>query len=254
MRGHTNIMAEHFLLGAVRAGARVQNIQLTTKQITPCNGCYSCFYKTPGRCPFDDDMPELINKFIHSDIVIFATPIYMDNVTSMMKIFIERLLPILEPHYQKAPDGCYRRASRLKKCPGFIVLSSCAMPERSNFQVMQTFFRRLARTMHTQIDAEIYCTASGLLLLSNQELRFRNVVNKYKQLLITAGSEFAKTGSVSSETAEKLRAPTIDADQYVSYANAMWDTILPVRVTSPVQKLHLTESALAFWTRMGGNN
>jgi len=88
-----------------------------TKEIKPCNRCGLCFFKTPGTCELKDDMSSLISKFMASDFVVFATPVYIDNVTALMKRFIDRLLPILEPHYEKDSFGEYRRRNDLNNIP-----------------------------------------------------------------------------------------------------------------------------------------
>jgi multimeric flavodoxin WrbA len=38
-------------------------------------------------------MKELMLKFINSDLVVMAIPVYVDNVTAIMKMFLERLVP-----------------------------------------------------------------------------------------------------------------------------------------------------------------
>ncbi len=224
--GHTNIMMLEFVLGAVAAGAKIKTIQLVTKKIQPCYKCGVCFYKTPGQCYLKDDMAEMIKLFMASDIVIFATPVYIDNVTALMKTFIDRLMPILEPHYEKDTLGQYRRCRRFKKYPKFVVIASCAMPEQANFQPLLMFFQRMARTMYTEVVGQICLGAAGILRLSREELRFRPAVSQYKKLLQTAGKELVQTGKISPETEENLKKPIIDADIYAQYANNMWDLML----------------------------
>lgn len=169
-KGHTHIMAEEFGQGIVQAGAKFQNFFLIGRKIQPCIECGTCFFETPGKCKLKDDMSELISSFLDSDIVVFATPVFIDNVTALMKTFIDRLMPVLEPYYEKDSNGEYRRRGRYKKYPKFAVISSCAMPEQSNFDVLRLFFRRMARTMHTEVVGEIYLSAAGLMLLSEKEL------------------------------------------------------------------------------------
>ena len=225
--GHSYIMTEEFLAGADKAGAETKNILLVKKEIKPCQGCGICFYKTPGKCVLKDDMSGLTKEFMDSDVAVLVTPLYIDNVTVLMKLFIERLMPILEPRYERDSNGECRRRKRFKKYPKLVTICSCALPEQSHFQVLQLFFRRMARTFHTQIVGEVYRSASGLLLLSKEELRFRPVVEEYKKLLQATGEEFVKTGKISEETTEKLREPIIDVDDYIEYANRMWNQMLP---------------------------
>jgi multimeric flavodoxin WrbA len=48
-------------------------------------------------CIHKDDMTgELFPKFIDSDLVVYASPLYHFTVNATMKAFIERTLPILQ--------------------------------------------------------------------------------------------------------------------------------------------------------------
>lgn len=49
-QGNTYILQEAFMRGAVSAGARVEEVFLKSKKISPCIGCMSCWIKTPGKC------------------------------------------------------------------------------------------------------------------------------------------------------------------------------------------------------------
>lgn len=242
--GHTYLMTEAFLSGASQAGAKTQQIQLVEKDINACIGCGVCFYKTPGKCIFKDDMQGLIHKFLTSDVVIFATPLYMDNVTTRMKTFMDRLMPILEPHYEKTQDGLYRRGIRFDKHPKFVVISASALPEQNQFDVLRLFFKKFAMTMHTEIAGEIYCPNAGLLLLSKTDMRFAAVVHEYTQLLRQAGKEFTASGRISEDIEDRLQVPLIDPDEYVKYANELWNMILPKRtfLGIPVSALDKTQS------------
>jgi len=224
--GHTHMMTRDFAIGAVQAGARVRVVQLVNKKILPCNECGVCFYKTPGKCSIKDDMSNLIKKFMSSDVVIFATPVYIDNVSALMKIFIDRLLPVLEPYYEKDIFGKYRRRKRYDKYPKFLVISSCAMPDQNNFQVISLFFKRMARTMYTEICGEIYRSTAGVLLLSKQDIKFKPMVNKYRELLQETGRRFAKTGKIEPQMAARLDQPLVNTQEYVEYANKMWNQLL----------------------------
>ncbi|GAG64044.1 unnamed protein product, partial [marine sediment metagenome] len=73
-------MVKEFSKGVKEAGGVIENIFLIKKEIKPCLGCFDCWFKTPGKCIIEDDMDELLSKFLSSDIVVFATPIYIDNL------------------------------------------------------------------------------------------------------------------------------------------------------------------------------
>lgn len=65
-------------------------ILLKDLQISDCKACEkSC----RDWCLINDDIQEIHKKLENADIIIFGSPAYFDNVTSLMKKFIDRCLP-----------------------------------------------------------------------------------------------------------------------------------------------------------------
>jgi len=221
-RGNTNVIVEEFLKGAVKAGAEVENIFLVKKHIEHCLGCSNCWVKTPGRCIINDDMKELLEKFISSDIVGFATPIYFDSVTGIMKNFIDRLIPLVDPHFKKDERGMSRHLKRFEKYPKFLVISNCGFPEWSRFQVIHLLFKKIAISMHTEVIAEIYRNSGELLKAPG----FKQIISEYKRVVRKAGEELATNLKLSRETLLELKKPIISDDQYIRLANHNWDRLL----------------------------
>lgn len=73
-------------------GQDYELILLKDKNIKPCNACGGC-YKT-HKCILKDDMQEIYQKLLNADIIVLGSPTYFDNVTAMMKAFIDRCLPL----------------------------------------------------------------------------------------------------------------------------------------------------------------
>jgi multimeric flavodoxin WrbA len=216
-------MLEEFLKGVKDAGAKSENIFLVKKKIKPCLGCFDCWYKTPGKCIIEDDMDELLSKFLSSDIVVFATPIYIDNLTGIMKNFMDRLIPIIDPRFERDEIGECRHKKRFEKYPKIVVISNCGYPEQSHFQVLRLLFKRVARNFHSKIIAEIYRGGGWLLKTS---LVTESFILKYKKLLRKAGREIVENLKLSEETVSKLANPIVSVDEFIEFANKGCDKLL----------------------------
>ena len=223
--GNTHIMVEEFLNGAKEGGAEIENIFLVKKEIKRCLGCFKCWTTTPGKCIIKDDMAELLSKFISSDIVVFATPLYVDNVTGIMKNFMDRLVPLADPHFEKDKGGECRHLKRFEKSPArIVVISNCGFHEQSHFQVLKLLFKRIARNMGAEVIAGIY--RGGGELLRDPPLILKPLIWKYKRLLRKAGREVAGNLKLSEEAVSQLSEPIISDDQYIKGANEHWDKLL----------------------------
>jgi multimeric flavodoxin WrbA len=223
--GNTDLMVTELLAGAAEAGAEVENIFLIGKKIGLCRGCFHCWTKTPGACVIPDDMAELLPKFLASDIVVFATPLYVDNVSGLTKLFMDRLIPAVDPRMERDEDGESRHCKRQAKYPKIAVLSNCGFPEQSHFHVLSLLFRRIARNIHSEVVAEIY-RGEGEMLRS-APLAVRPLIWRYNQLLRRAGRELAEVSRLSPETAEKLGRPIVPARLYSLAANRHWQAESP---------------------------
>jgi multimeric flavodoxin WrbA len=192
-------IASEFLEGARQAGAEVENIFLAEKKIGYCRACLSCWIKTPGRCIQKDDMAELLEKLVRSDVAVFATPLYADNVSGMLKTFIDRMIPSLEP-YVKQVNGETLHLKRYEKYPRIVVISNNAFPEQTHFQTLRLYFRRLARNP-----------------------MLKPAIQSYKKLLRKAGEELVLQGRISDETTKRLEKPLMPPAQFLKAMNRYFE-------------------------------
>jgi multimeric flavodoxin WrbA len=204
-------MVENFLAGAEDAGAETENIILADRKIGHCTGCFACWLKTPGKCIIKDDMEELLEKF-SADIIVFATPLYVDNVTGIMKDFMDRMIPRLEPYIGKDENGECKHPVRTGHMPGFILISNCGFTGIEHFQVLKLLIRRVARNAGSKILAEIYRDGGGIL--ASSMLVLKPFLMHYRKLLRKAGYELVTDGRISEKTQSKLEKPIIPPEQY----------------------------------------
>jgi multimeric flavodoxin WrbA len=206
----TNIIVQKFLEGAKAAGAEVDNIFLIHKNINHCSGCFSCWFKTPGQCVFNDDMKGLLEKYMSSDIICFATPVYTWNMTAALKNFVDRLIPLRCPVVTQS-DGNYDMKVRNAKFPDAIVISNCGFPGENNFETIKGVFKSCNPKL------EIYRNSGKLLTTNNVEIKA--TVDEYLNYVKEAGFEIVKSSKVSENTKAKLQMEFIRPEEYVKMMN-----------------------------------
>ena len=78
---------------AKETGLEVSYEQITGRQIRSdyCLSCCNCFKK--GICPLDerDDMAMLKEKILQSDILFFGSPVYLSDLSGIMKNVLDRI-------------------------------------------------------------------------------------------------------------------------------------------------------------------
>ncbi len=104
-RSNTQYIADYFLEGAREAGARTEVEYLYGKKMQYCQGEFHCFEKTPGKCMYDkkDEVQALWEKAVTFDLILIGSGVYASFLSGKTKTFLERVLPLLDPHLEK--DG-----------------------------------------------------------------------------------------------------------------------------------------------------
>jgi multimeric flavodoxin WrbA/putative sterol carrier protein len=219
---NTETLLQEFLKGARSQGAETETIYLKEKEIHSCVGCYTCWTKTPGVCVFKDDMPALLEKVKQCNIIVYATPLYIFNVTSLLKAFQERLLPILDPHLVKKGET-YSHSSRGEWNLKMVLISNCGFPEVSHFDGLRHVFRKLEQVGHIPLVGELLMPAGELL---KQKGFLGDKIQVVLQAAYQAGIEVVRDGKVSKETEAEIQKPLIAPDEMAEMANLYLDSQL----------------------------
>ena len=227
MRGKHSIthkMITAVFEGAQQAGAEVEECLLVKHKIKHCTACMACWVKTPGVCRQKDDMTELLQKYRNADIAIIASPLYVDHVTGLMKAFLDRLIPTVDPHFALDENGESGHVDNGEPRPGFVMMSNCGYPEQSHFEILRLWVRRVARNMNGHLVAEIYRGGGGLLGVDNPMVQ--PIVDGYLDLLRTAGEEIVKNQGISDDTQEALERQLVPTELYIDQTNKLWDRVI----------------------------
>lgn len=220
---NTHSMVSAFLQGAQAAGAETLQIMLADKEVKHCQGCFSCWLHTPGRCVLQDDMADILSLCEGANILVLATPLYVDNISGMLKDFVDRMIMKGNPHFQKDPQGeCRHLKNSDRPSPRLVMMANCGFPERSHFQVISHWITRMALNMHTEVLGEFYVAQGSLLSQASQY----SSVAAYLHGLENAGRQLALGQTVAADTKQLLEQDFVSDDVYIQSANSYFDAVL----------------------------
>ena len=200
----TELMMNALVEGMRSAGAEVEIVHLRKRDIKNCLGCFKCWSdETPGVCAQKDDMTnDLYPKFIDSDLVVLATPLYHFTVNATMKAFIERTLPIAKRDIRQHEGRSYHP---LRVDPPAVVMVSVAgFAEDSVFDQLSLYVNFLYKNT---LIAEIYRPAAETMVFPDFKEKLRSIL----QATQDAGQELVRSQKVSPETMARIKQPLIDS-------------------------------------------
>lgn len=227
-RGNTSQLVDLFLEGVISVFPTIEinKVELYKKDIKHCLGCFSCWTKTPGKCVIKDDMENLIEEYLSSDLIIWATPVYHYGMTSILKNFIERTLLINQPFIEKE-NKTFSHPLRFENIreKSNILISNCGFPSFDNFDLLEKSFEKI---LHNPLDEKIFCVMGELLSVKE----ISPMLKRYRSYVVKAGEEFAKENKISSKTSNVLNKTLIPTPLFLKMANHSWNK----KLASVVQK------------------
>ncbi len=138
---------------------KINIIRLRDLDIRYCTGCWDCWVKTPGICAHHDDMPAIYREVLHSDLMVFLSPITLGFVSALTKKTCDRMIPIVHPYITFHKNELHHK-SRYKKYPkmGLILLD----PEKSlvDFENTRQIFYRLSINLKTDLALALHVNGS----------------------------------------------------------------------------------------------
>lgn len=203
--GINQLLIDHLFIGAKEAGAECETIKLSECNINRCVACEYCQNQKDYSCVYDDkdDFLKIIEKIKEADILIFATPIYLFQISSLMKIFLERyhsrgkskILALTRAHlifHDFEHD-------LVKPFVSIIVADNIESITTEN---ADSYFNTFSKFMGAPRVGNII--RNGSIIFKNSDIASKKVINTIINNLEKAGKELVKTGHISRKTESKI--------------------------------------------------
>jgi multimeric flavodoxin WrbA len=144
-------------------------------------------------------MEDMLPKVAESDVLILATPLYVDGMTGPLKTFLDRLIPLGKGRVELR-NGHMRHLPRgNKKKQTIALVSPSGFAEMDNFEPLVTHVKAIARNFDAFYAGEVLAPSFWFYKYNEESY------GKILEIIASAGEELVKNGKIPSDVSEKLK-------------------------------------------------
>ena len=217
-KGVHGLIVESLEKGLREAGSSVEKVYVYKRNIQPCQGCFSCWSHTPGECIQKDDMTSILPIVADSDILIIATPVYVDGVTGPTKTFMDRLIPLIKGRVELRNDHMRHSLRENVKQGKLVLMSASGFSEMNNFDPLIVHLKAASKNLGMEYAGEILIP-SGWYLKRSQD-----TWEKVSQIIYSAGINLDKNGKIPSDTSNSINS-LVSRDNVIDALNSYYEKI-----------------------------
>lgn len=201
-----------FLEGMKEAGDQeIHIIHVIDKHIEFCKGCFAC-KRNGGHCVMDDDMREILEQILSSDLLLFSYPLYCYGMPAVLKNLIDRTMPLSSMAMEKVGDRYAHMGQADFSHLKYLMICGCGFPNsKHNFEPAVEQFKLCFPHHHTIL------TVPESPMFNAPEAAVVTVPRL--ELVKQAGRQYAQKGSIDPELMEQITSPMIPEDVYAQIAN-----------------------------------
>lgn len=137
--------------GFERDGHATRRFDLRDLQLRFCNGCWSCWWKTPGRCAQHDDMEAILQEMVRADLVLWASPLVLGTISALLKKVQDRFIPIAHPYIELVDGECHHRHRYAHNADLGLIVEPQADDCDEDVAITRTLFERFSRNTRTSL-------------------------------------------------------------------------------------------------------
>lgn len=202
--------------GVEIAGDTWNVINLSELKIESCRACNHCQRTRMYKCIFDsiDDTEKVFSQMVDADILIYASPVYLFGISSLLKRLIEKIhsrAPVEEILLTKS--GLFFHATdRLLSGKPFISLVVCDNVENLTVRNTKEYFRIFGRFMDAPHRAHLErrSAAAWMAALEGSDKQAKERAESILAAYVLAGKELVAKGYISQRTKKKAERPFIE--------------------------------------------
>lgn len=214
-KGFTRQFIDRIFTGARQAGAECEVLTLARFKINRCLSCYECQLGSRHlTCVYQekDDVQHIFDRLAAADRVIFGTPVYLMNMSGLLKTLLDRMYATMDINAVRLSNGLiHHHINPAISSKPFVPLVVCSNLEDETWRSVTGYFRTYARFMETRQVGVLVRNASPLFDLERSP-QYATEFPKVPAVLAAfeqAGRELAATGAISRHTQHQARQEVI---------------------------------------------
>ena len=202
-----------FLEGMNAAGAQdVHVIDVIDRHIEYCAGCFAC-KRNGGTCVHDDDMREILEEILESDLLLFSFGLYCYGMPAPLKALLDRTMPLSSLAMRKVDDRYEHVGQADFSHLRYLMICGCGFPNsQHNFEPAVMQFKLCFPGGHTII------TVPESPMFNAPEAAVVTVPRL--ELIKQAGQQYAEKGEIETSLLAEITSPMIPEDQYAAIVNS----------------------------------
>ncbi|WP_432409321.1 flavodoxin family protein [Wukongibacter sp. M2B1] len=160
---NTDILLEEVLKGIRECTSDINKYELVKLKINHCIACYKCGER--GHCIYNDDMNKLFKEFDKADVIILATPLYFNSVSSISKTMIDRCHALWTSKY------IYKKPliDRYKKRKGIFICTAGVKQDENGFIGALTVVDLFFKSVNTELLANLLIEDTDSFFMSERK-------------------------------------------------------------------------------------
>ena len=201
-----------FLEGMNETGTQeVTIIHAIDRHVEYCAGCFACMHNG-GSCMHNDDMKEILEEILRSDLLLLSFPLYCYGMPAPLKAVMDRTLPLSSMAMRKVGDRYEHVGQANFSRLHYMMICGCGFPNsKHNFEPAVAQFKQCFPSNHTII------TIPESPMFNAPEAAI--VTEPRLALVRQTGKQYAQTGRINEALLAEIGSPMIPEEQYAAIVN-----------------------------------
>src|SRR6056297_1457186 len=123
-------------------------LDLNSRDVENCTGCWTCWWKTPGRCVFHD-LDDFYHNYINADRAVFFARLVRGFVSGNLKTLFDRMIPLFLP-YTEYTTGESMHVPRYERYPDIEFYYEGEFTFPSGRRIFEDYINRVFYQFHSK--------------------------------------------------------------------------------------------------------